>query len=259
MISISTLQSWSTRVTAVQLFLIGFMILATPSVAIITPDAPTPVELSNVEPNRIICPTGQHVSQIVYADSKPLSVTYQQTEAFMQFKQAVVADEIGNELERHQYTEKTDLYAICGDDVYHLIAHPKNIRGQTVRLGDPSLQNIRATLSQFREMDLVDRAQHLVERAYTENLPSSWQIWNESKQPLDQFTQIQAHHRRTIEAPGTGLQLLEYVIISKHNVELVERDFLHPPFTHHPFFISLMKHQLQKGEQTRLFIVERVR
>ncbi|ADU66192.1 hypothetical protein Selin_1458 [Desulfurispirillum indicum S5] len=239
-----------------------FTLLCLPlySAATIKPDIPTPIELSNLEPNRILCPIGDHVSQIVFADDKPLTVQYQNTQAFLQFKHAVVSDETGNEVERLHYSESTDLYAICGDDVYHLVASPKAIRGQTIRLGDPGLQNIRNTLADFRQLDIVDRAQHIVERAYTENLPTSWQVWNERKEPLDQFDQITAHHRRTIEAPGTGLQLREYVIISKQSgVELTERDFIHPPFTHHPFFISLVDHRLQKGEQTRLFVVERVR
>jgi hypothetical protein len=92
----------------------------------VTPEVSTAVTLSNSDINRITC--REEIKDVVFSREKGLSVKTVGKDAFVKFL-------ITRKDEKEVYSSTpSELFVVCGENVYNLIALPKRVPSQTVRL-----------------------------------------------------------------------------------------------------------------------------
>ncbi len=219
----------------------------------ITPEGPSHVVLSSSDINRIICPTD--IRDTVYSKEKGLTVRLSGQNAFVKF---LVMKKDGKDL---YATTPSELYVVCGDNVYTMIAVPRRIPAQTVQLSAGKADLIRKNMRLFSEVPFEKKIITIVRKIYTANVPNSFTVRKIGKPyPLFQGLSLVLHSIITID--GEGLTVKEYrariMDGSKENsVTLREKDFLTTELAQRPVAVSIDTMNLKRGETSRIFVVER--
>ena len=218
------------------------------SPASVTPEVPSLVELSSSDINRLVCPV--EIKDVIYSKEKGLVVKIAGRNAFVKFA-------IKKEAEKEIYSATpTELYVVCGEKVFNLIAVPKRIPSKTVMLsgeGNKATQNI----SLFSGMPSEKKILGVIRNVYTENIPDSFTI-REANKSFDLFKGLRVTLRRTISVEGEGILVKEFVIQAAESMELQEKDFLRNDITTNPIAVSIDRLKLSNGEKARVIIAERV-
>lgn len=222
------------------------------------PDIVTSADLSNRDVNRIICPAGQPVKDVVYSQEKGVTVKIDGNNVFVKFlikKDPATGENI-------YITKPVEMYVVCGNEgaIYTLIFRPRNISARSVRLvGDT--QRIKKNLSLFKDMPIEQAVIMMVKKVYVDEVPESFTIKKVNLR-LDVFKDIDVVFNRVVVAEGEGIRLKEYVIqlktsYSKDRMKVLEKYFLIPDLAQNPVGIALETLTLVKGKPTRLFVVEK--
>ena len=158
-------------------------------------------------------------------------------------------------------TTPSELYIVCGRNVYTLIAVPKRIPAQTVQLSSGKADAIKTNLALFQEVPFEKKILALIKRIYTDNLPDSFTVERVNKSyPVFQGLSLTLHSIVTIE--GEGLRVKEYRARIEDGAKqdaflLKEKDFLTTDLAARPVAISIDVLHLKKGTTSRIFVVER--
>jgi len=216
------------------------------------PEVTTPVDMSSSDVNRVVC--RGTIKDVIFSKEKGLSVTITGQDAFVKF--LITRKEDG---ERYSNTP-SELFVICGEDVYSLIAIPRRIPSQTIRLSSGKAEKIKKNISLMAGLPFEKKVTGLIQSAYTEDIPESFSV-SPSHTAVDIFDDMTLTLRRTVVIEGEGLQLKEYRVGMREesaldSLQLMEKDFLRTELTERPVAISLTTLNLKKGESARLFIVE---
>lgn len=220
-------------------------------------EVPTKVTLSNRDINRITCPDGALVKDVVYSSEKGVSVRIEGSNAFVKF---LVIKETITGKKKHR-ADPVEFYVICGENqIFTLIATPKKIPAQHVRLVG-NTKRVKKNLSLFQGIPFEKKVIMVTQKVYTDDIPDSFTI-KKLNQPVRVFKDIDVVLNRVVIAEGEGIRLKEYVLSLKESfkedsIRLAEKSFLVAELTENPVAIALETHTLRANAPRRLFIVER--
>jgi conjugal transfer pilus assembly protein TraK len=156
-------------------------------------------------------------------------------------------------------TEPAELFIICGEAVYHVIAVPKAVPSKTVFLSEGMKTKIKHNLDYFSGMSHEEKLIKINEQVYRNEIPDSYTVATPGSK-IDIFRELLVTYVRRIEVPGEGFIAKEYFVTLKPNVpELTvkEKNFLVPELTQATSWIMLDKHNIKQGDTGRLIIIEK--
>jgi len=85
----------------------------------VTPEIPAAVRLSAQDINRVTCQSGE-IRDVVYSKEKGMTVTFAGKDAYIKYKYIKKSD-------KTIYPTVTEMYIVCGEATYNLIAVPESI------------------------------------------------------------------------------------------------------------------------------------
>ncbi len=218
---------------------------------LILPEITTQVLLSNTDANRVIC--GSPITDVVFSEEKGLKIRFTKNDAYIKFQ--IIKE--GTQL---QYAfNPTEIFFICNGNTYHLVAIPKRLPSQTLRLTNGAAKTIEENRSLFQGLPHEEKISRLFKFSYTDQLPNSFTVQSHQEK-MDLFQDIFVTHIRSIEVEGEGYRIKEFVIQPKEvstAVGLKEEDFLLDALTLRPVAISIDVKSLKSGEAARMIIIER--
>ena len=206
--------------------------------------------LSRSDVNRIVC--SQPIKDVFYSEEKGVKVSYSGNNAFVKFE----FEKQGNKMVYS--ATPSELFIICGDTTYNLVALPKGVPSQTIRLDSGKAQRAKENVALFREDTYKKKLQELIRRTYMDDLPDSFTVTNVNKS-INVFRELACVLKRTVTVDGEGFVVKEYSVTSlMDGMELSEKEFLRKEFARNPKAIAFEPNKLKpgKGEKVRLFIVE---
>jgi len=216
----------------------------------VPPEVTTAVELSSTDVNRIVCPGT--MNDLIFSKEKGLDGHFSGNNAFVKFKITKKGDE-------YIYaTTPTELFVVCEGEVYSLIATPKRIPSATIRLAPARPDTLKENMTHYRDMPLEKAVLRLIREAYLEKYPPSYRI-SSADVPVNLSSDLITKLVRVVEVEGVGLRLKEYLIVSQTDKKLVvsEADFLSRNIGESIIGIAVEHHNLDPGDTTRVFIVEK--
>ncbi len=219
----------------------------------ITPEGPSQVVLSSSDINRVICPV--EIKDAIYSKEKGLTVKLAGQNAFVKF---LVMKKDGKDL---YATTPSELYVVCGESVYTMIAIPRRVPAQTIQLSRGKADSIKKNLALFAEVPFEKKIIAIIKKIYTDSVPDSFTVSKVDKPyPLFQGLSLVLHRVVTID--GEGLAVKEYRARiadgwKDSSVILREKDFLTTDLAQRPVAVSIDTMNLKKGETSRIFIIER--
>lgn len=215
----------------------------------VTPEVSTAVTLSNSDINRITC--REEIKDVVFSREKGLSVKTVGKDVFVKFL-------ITRKDEKEVYSSTpSELFVVCGENVYNLIALPKRVPSQTVRLS-PGSEKIRENRRLYGELPFEKKILAVIRSVYTSEIPEGFSTAAVNAK-LSLFRDLEVTLVRTHRVEGEGLLVKEYLLAAKKPGELVklaEKDFLRPAIAARPVAIALDRHELGQGDTARLIAVE---
>jgi conjugal transfer pilus assembly protein TraK len=220
-------------------------------------EVPTKVILSSTDINRITCPNGSLVKDVVYSSEKGVSVKIEGSNAFVKF--LVVKDTVTGR-QKHR-ADPVEFYVICEDNqIFTLIGTPQKIPARHIQLVS-SAKRIKKNLSLFEGIPFEKKVIMITQKVYTDDIPESFTV-RKVHQSVRVFKDIDVVLNRVVMAEGEGVRLKEYVLSLKdsfqgESIELAEKSFLVAEFTENPVAIALETHTLRAKAPRRLFILER--
>lgn len=211
------------------------------------PEITMRAKLSSSDVNRVVCK--QEIKDVIFSKEKDVVVKYSGKNAFIKFKVARQGSDF-------KYpTDPVELFVVCGDLTYNLIALPKKIPSQTIRLDSGKTEKIAKNVGALQGQAVEKKVIGLIKAAMTDLIPDSYTIEVVNK-PAIGFAEVMATLIRTVAVDGEGLVLKEFMLKANADVELVEKRFLSKDYSDKPLAIAFERLKLKKNERGRLFIVE---
>ena len=200
----------------------------------VMPEVAQPVELSSSDVNRITC-QGE-IKDVVYSREKGITVKFSGRDAFVKFRTGL------KDGKTTYSTTPSEIFVVCGDNVYSLIALPKRIPARSIRLSPGKAENIRKNRSLFGALPFEKKVLSAIRSLYTEEIPESFTVSTPNKR-IDLFRDLDIVLARVAVVEGEGIQVKEYRGTlaggDKDRLELGERDFLRNEISIDPIAISL--------------------
>ena len=237
----------------VALFLLGltravFADEAIPPDVNILPEVATPVEMSSSDANRIVC--GATIEDVIFSKEKGISVHYTKKDAFLKFQILMEGGQI------IYAATPAEVFVVCGDHVFRIIAIPKRVPSRTLRLVTGISDQIKSNISLLRGMPYEEKLLTLIRTVYTDQIPESFTVVT-SRKMIDLFRDIEVTLIRTISVEGEGLQVKEFLVQPRaSHVELHEKDFMKLELATRPAAITVDRLILTAGQTARVLIVE---
>ncbi|MGV8058822.1 MAG: type-F conjugative transfer system secretin TraK [Smithellaceae bacterium] len=221
------------------------------SPTIITPEIPTAVRVSARDINRVTCRSGE-IKDIVYSKEKGMTVSFSGKDAYVKYKYI----KRGN---KTIYPSVTEMYIVCGDATYNLIAVPELIPAKTIQLSAGESEKIRKNKKYFSGMPSEKKIMTLIRAVYTDDLPESFTLEKQAPGDISPYAELYITPARTVTASGEGIRVSEYIIkiradAKRQEIELDERDFME--IATNPIALAIDKLKIKKGDTARMFICE---
>ncbi len=218
----------------------------------VSPDTTTPVRLSNSDINRVICPVD--IKDVIYSEEKGLTVNLSGKNAYVKF---LVVKKDGRDL---YSATPSEIYFVCGDAVYTMIAAPARIPAQLVELVNGPAQIVMKNMELFGELPFEKKVLAIVKRVYTGDLPDSI-VKAVANKRMEVFKDLEVTLRATYAIEGEGLRVKEFEVRippgALESVSFKESDFLRTGISTYPVAVCAEFMTLRKGEASRVFVVER--
>lgn len=216
----------------------------------ILPEVPTEVAVSNHDINRIVCP-GQ-MNDLIFSKEKGLVGHFSGGSAFIKFK-------VENDGGEYTYaSEPCELFVVCDNVVYSIIAQPEDIPSVTRRLASPKGKTFKKNIAHYKNMPLEKQALQIIREAYNETYPTSYRV-AESKKEIALSPDFSTTLIQSVDVDGVGLQMKKFQVTSKATgkIQIEEQDFLSPAVSDSILAVAVEDHTLNPGESTRVFVVEK--
>jgi len=230
---------------------VSALIMATNSQAdnVITAEIPTAVALSNHDINRIVCPGP--MNDLIFSQEKGLTGHFSGNNAFIKFR--IEDDGYG-----YVFAENpTELFIVCNGAVYTLIVTPTDIPSVTLRLASPKGDSFKKNIVHYQNLPLEKQALQIIKEAFDEIYPSSYRI-TEPDQKITLTPDLVTTLLQTVDVDGVGLRLKKYQVTSLvTNLTVDEKIFLSSSISDSILAIAVEDHNLDSGETTRVFVVEK--
>lgn len=220
---------------------------------IVDPETVTAVKMSSSDINRIVCPVD--IKDVVYSEEKGLQVKISGKNAFVKF----LIKKIGM---KEEYSKiPSDIYVVCGDKVYSIIAFPQRQPATTVYLQDKG-QKVKEVIEKYSSMPIEKRIVELV-RSFSKDTPPEEAEFYPQKKEYKLYENLRILEKGKYVIPGEGIQIriIDITAVSLPKdakfVEITEKDFLRAEITQTPLALSLDKLRLYKGDTARLLVIEK--
>ena len=218
----------------------------------ILPEVTTAINLSSSDLNRIICTSGE-VKEALTSDEKGLMIKITGKDVFVKYKVAKKSDG-----KLSYATTPTELYVVCGENTYSMIAFPDRRPSTTIRLSTGIDERAQKNHALYEGLPFEKRMLRLIKEAYTDALPDSYLV-KQRKNVITSFKKLNIALKREVEVEGEGLRLKEYHLTLKPGASAMKLEgkmFLRTEFTDNAVAVSLDSENLRSGQTIRLFIVE---
>jgi len=223
---------------------------------IVSPDAVTAVKMSASDVNRITCPVD--ITDVVYSEEKGVQIKAVGKNAFVKF----LVRKLGSK-EVYSSTP-ADLYIVCGDKVYSIIAFPLKIPSVTVYLEDKG-DKIKQVVEKYQGMPFEKKVLELVKAFFTDQVPPEAQV-STIKKEYKIIPNLLITEQAQYLIEGEGLMIRVFKVTNTVNdslkipyVDVTEKDFLKKELTKNVVAVSLDKLRLYRADSARLIIVEKYR
>lgn len=237
---------------------IAFGVLAVKAVCaeqLVLPESPTKVVLSNTDINRVACESP--ISDIFYSSEKWLTHEIVGRNAFLKFR---FMETDPGRVERAR--QPTEAFIVCGGIVYTVIAEPKKLPAQTLRLvGEP--KSAKRNMEIFEGLaweEQILRLTQYVFHAGAQSLPDSFHIEQPERGSIELFEELVIRPIRIVRIEGTGLRLTEFRLTSsKDGLELNNAAFLDTRIGADIVGVAVHPPKLDRGQHGRLLVTEWLR
>ena len=217
---------------------------------VVLPESSTGIRLSSSDINRISCPTD--IREVLTSTEKGVTIKITGKDAFVKFKVIKKGDKFSYS------STPTELYVVCGDKVFSMVAFPQRVPSQTIRLTSGQEKKIKENLSLYAGLPFEKKVLKAIREVYTENIPDSYSI-NKKEKRFFTFREILLTLKRTVDIEGEGLRIKEYEASLRGatpDFKMNEKMFLRTALVENPIAVSLERHVLRAGDTSRVFVVE---
>ncbi|MRR59027.1 MAG: hypothetical protein EG824_12565 [Deltaproteobacteria bacterium] len=217
---------------------------------VVLPEATTTIRLSSSDLNRISCPA--EIREALTSTEKGVTIKITGKDAFVKFKVTKKGDKLS------YASTPTELYVVCGEETFSMIAFPQRIPSQTIRLSSGRERKIKDNLSLYAGLPFEKKLLRAIRDVYTENIPDSYSVVRKEKRFL-MFREIVLTLKRTVDIEGEGLRIKEYEANLRGEMSefrMNEKMFLRTELAENPVAVSLERHILRQGDTSRVFVVE---
>jgi len=218
---------------------------------VIPSEIPVAVRLSARDINRVTCRAGD-IKDIVYSREKGMTVSFSGKDAYIKYKYVKKAHKV-------IYPGVTEMFIVCGNATYNLIAVPEFIPAKTITLAAGAGDSVRKNKKYFSGMSAEKKMMTLIKAVYTDNPQESFTVEKQRFRDISPYEELFITPARTVSAPGEGIRVSEYLIkiredAQRQEIELDERDFI--DMAANPIALAIDKLKIKKGETARMFICE---
>jgi conjugal transfer pilus assembly protein TraK len=218
----------------------------------VLPEISTTVRMSSSDLNRIVCPVD--IKEALTSDEKGVTITTTGKDAFVKFKIIKRSDGA-----RSYTTTPTEIFVVCGDNTYSIVALPARVPTQTIKLSTGLEHRIKDNTSIYSGLPYERKIQRAIKDVYTGEMPDSYLV-KQIDQTDTSFHGILVALRKEVDIEGEGIKVKEYNVSLKPGqnkaIRLNEKQFLKKEFTINPVAVSIDKLTLRPGDVSRVFIVE---
>lgn len=217
---------------------------------VIPPEVATKIRLSSSDLNRISC--SSEIKDALTSTEKGVVVKITGKDAFVKFKVTKRGDKLVYS------TTPTELYVVCGDETYSMVAVPQRVPSQTIRLSSGKERKIKDNAALYSGLPFEKMMLKAIQDVYTEQIPDSYTV-SRSDRRIDAFKEVRMVLKRVVDVEGEGLRIKEYLVSLKDGhkeFRMNEKMFIRTGLAENPVAISLERHILRPGDTTRAFVVE---
>lgn len=218
--------------------------------SVIPPEVTTKIRLSSSDLNRISC--SSEIRDALTSTEKGVVIKITGKDAFVKFKVVKRADRLVYS------TTPTELYVVCGDETYSMVAVPQRIPSQTIRLSSGKERKIKDNAALYAGLPFEKAMLKAIQDVYTEQIPDSYTV-TMTDQRFDSFREIRMVLKRVVDVEGEGLRIKEYQVSLKDGIKefrLNEKMFIRTELAENPVAVSVERHIVRPGDTTRAFVVE---
>lgn len=216
----------------------------------VLPEVTTRIRLSSSDMNRISCQSD--IKEALTSSEKGATIKITGKDAFVKFK--VIKKPDGKMVYSNTPTE---FYFVCGDATYTMIAYPKRIQSQTIRLTTGKEKKIKENISLYSGLPFEKKVLKAIKDVFTENIPESYSVTKPEKK-ISNYKELNLRLKRLVDIEGEGILVKEYEVSLKGSepFKMSEKMFLKMGVADNPIAISLEHHVLRPSQTARVFIVE---
>ena len=217
---------------------------------VIPPEVATKIRLSSSDLNRISC--SSEIKDALTSTEKGVVIKITGKDAFVKFKVMKRGDKLVYS------TTPTELYVVCGDETYSMVAVPQRVPSQTIRLSSGKERKIKDNVALYSGLPFEKMMLKAIQDVYTEQIPDSYTVTKTDKR-LDTYKEVRMVLKRVVDVEGEGFRIKEYLVSLKDGVKefkMNEKMFIRTELTVNPVAISLERHILRAGDTIRAFVVE---
>lgn len=217
---------------------------------VIPPEVATKIRLSSSDLNRISC--SSEIRDALTSTEKGVVIKITGKDAFVKFKVTKRGDKLVYS------TTPTELYVVCGDETYSMVAVPQRIPSQTIRLSSGKERKIKDNAALYSGLPFEKAMMKAIQDVYTEQIPDSYTVVNKD-QRFDSYREVRMTLKKVVDVEGEGFRIKEYLVSPKDGIKefkLNEKLFLRSELAENPVAISIERHIIRPGDSTRAFVVE---
>jgi conjugal transfer pilus assembly protein TraK len=211
------------------------------------------VEMSSLDINRVYC--DGEMTDVIFSEEKGVKVKIVKNNAFVKFAVKKIEDrEIPVE-------NPVDLFFVCNDQVYNVIALPKRIPSAFIYLESKDKKKIQEAVERAKDLPYEKRLLDIIKAIYVNKYEPNYQVVRVNKE-FYLFKDIKVVLEKVIDIEGEGLRAKVFSLTTQFDsntqyVEIKEKDFVRKELTTIPLAISLDKTRLQGKDKATLIILEK--
>ncbi|HDH91436.1 MAG TPA: hypothetical protein ENF38_00620 [Candidatus Aenigmarchaeota archaeon] len=209
------------------------------------------IEVSMTDVNRFFCQKGE-ITDVIFSAEKRVQAKIKGKNAFVKLVPTEVVDTFTGQTKHKYRTKPFELYVICGDEVFSMIAKPAKIPARTFILAVPHKPQIKEAISFLKERTYEKALVDLTLAAININkeIPHGFSI-EEINTLYARYDEADIVLRRKIK--GVAFEVWEFLITANKPVTLSESIF----FANNPASVCILDLKLKKGQMTRAFVIKK--
>lgn len=222
------------------------------NIVYVKPNRVTMVEMSSLDINRVYC--DGEITDVIFSEEKGVKVKIVKNNAFVKFVVKKIEDkEIPIE-------NPVDIFFVCDNQVYSVIAMPKRIPSAFIYL-EAKEKKVQEVVERAKDLPYEKRLLEIIKAIYTNKYEPNYQVVNVNKEYY-LFKDVKVVLERIIDIEGEGLRgkvfrLETFFDSGTQYLEVKEKDFVKKELTSIPLAVSLDKSKLQGKDKATLIIIEK--